>query len=52
MYLRYLRVQHFVPVFQKVHEQDPQLFGAGAKVVLAAQCLCRPHLEINRIYLT
>lgn len=52
LYLRYLCVQHFVPVFQKVHELDPQLFGTRAKVVMAAQCLRRPHLEINMIHST
>ena len=40
----YLRVQNFIPVLQKVHEQDPQLLGAAAEIVMAAQCLCRPDL--------
>ena len=48
MYLHYLCVQNFIPVFQKVHEQDPQLFGAGAEVVMAAQCLRWSHLEIKK----
>lgn len=50
--LWYLSVQHFIPVFKKVHEKDPQLFGAGAKKMMAAQSLCRSHLEIKRIQFT
>jgi len=45
----HLHVQHFIPVFQKVHEQDPQLLGAGAEVVMAAQGLGRPHLQTDRV---
>lgn len=41
----YLCVQCFIPVFQEVHDQNPDLFCAGAQVMIAAQHLCGPHLE-------
>lgn len=43
--LCYLSVQHFMSVFQEVHEEDPKLFGAGTRVMMDAQCFCGSHLE-------
>lgn len=32
-------------MLQEVHEEDPELFGAGTKVMMDAQCFCGSHLE-------
>lgn len=40
-----LSVQHFMPVLQEVHEEHPELFGAGTKAMMDAQRFCGSHLE-------
>lgn len=42
----YLSVHHLMSVLQEVHEEDPELFGAGTKVMMDAQCFCGSHLDI------
>lgn len=34
-------------VLQEVHKEDPELFGAGTKVMMDAQGFCGSHLEIQ-----
>lgn len=43
----YLSAHRFMSVLQEVHEEDPELFGAGTKVMMDAQCFCGSHLEIQ-----
>ena len=33
-------------VLQEVHEENPELFGAGTKAMMDAQYFCGSHLEI------
>lgn len=40
----YLSVQHFVSMLQEMHEEDPELFGAGTEVMMDAQDFCGSHL--------
>lgn len=41
----YLSVQHFMSMLQEMHEEDPELFGAGTEVMMDAQGFCGSHLE-------